>query len=140
MKNKIFKLALFSLAIAALVALPAAVRAEDKPAKPAAPTAPALPPKVTRQPFHGNVSAVDTAVMTLTVGETVIHVTSETKLTKGGKPATLSEIAVGETVGGSAKKDDSGKLNATVVRVGETAKAPKKPKKADRPEAAPAAK
>lgn len=137
LKNKISKLLLFSLAIAA--ALPA-VRAEDKPAKPAAPTAPALPPKITRQPFHGKVAAVDTAAMTLTVGTTIINVTSDTKLTKGGQPAMLSEIIVGETVGGLTQKDDAGKLNATVIRVGETAKATKKPKKADRPEAAPAAK
>ncbi|MEY4917402.1 MAG: hypothetical protein RL616_1315 [Verrucomicrobiota bacterium] len=140
MKNKIAKLTLFSLTLAAIIAVPAAVRAEDKPSKPAAPVIPAAPPKISRQTFHGSVSTVDTAAMTLTVETTVVNITSETKITKGGKPMTLSEITVGETVVGSAKKDDAGKLNATVIRVSETVKTPKQPKKANRPEAAPATK
>lgn len=140
MKNKISKLALMSLTVAVFVALPAALRAEDKPAKPVAPTAPALPPKISHQPFHGKVVAVDTAAMTLTVGNIVLNITADTKLTKGGQPATLSEITPGETAGGLAKKDDAGKLNAMVIRVGGTAETPKKPKKADRPDAAPAGK
>ncbi len=139
MKIQITKLALFSLVAATLMGIPAAVRAEDKP-KIEAPAKPAAPPKIARQPFHGSVAAVDTAAMTLTVGTMVINVTSDTKITKGSKPMTLSEITVGETVGGSAKKGDAGKLNATVIRVSETIKTPKQPKKADRPEAAPATK
>lgn len=134
MKNQILKLSLFSLITATLVAMPAVVRAEDKPVTP---EPPATPAKIVRQTFHGKVDAVDAAKMTLTVGSLTLNVTSDTKISKHGKPATLSEIVVGDMVGGSSKKDEAGKLNATIIRVADTAKMPKKPKKADKPEAAP---
>jgi hypothetical protein len=114
---------LFSIVAAALVALPSVSRAEASTNTPPA-TAPA---KKHGAPFHGKVAAVDTAAATVTVGTLTINITSETKITKDGKPATLSDIVVGETVGGSYKKDDAGKLNAATLRVGE--KAPKADKK-----------
>jgi len=129
MKNQTIKLDLFSLVAAALVAVPFTSRAEDKPKTNAAPEL-AVPPvkKNARLPFHGNVAAVDTAAMTLTVGTLVLNVTSETKIAKDGKPATLSELTVGESVGGSYKKDDAGKLTAAIIHT--TEKAPKKEKPA----------
>jgi hypothetical protein len=68
--------------------------------------------------------------MTVTVGQSTINVTSDTKITKDGKAATFSDITVGENVAGSYKKDDAGKLNATMIRIGE--KAPKGDKKKDK--------
>jgi hypothetical protein len=121
---------LFSLVVAALVALPSVSRAEDSTNTPAT-AAPAAKKKGT--PFHGKVAAVDAAAMTFTVGTLTIAVTSDTKITKDGTPATFSDLTVGATVGGSFKKDDAGKLNATTVRVGE--KAPKEKKKKDAPAA-----
>lgn len=134
MKKQIFQLTFGGLIAASLITAPASLQAADKPAKPGASEAPIPPPpQIVRQPFRGKVESVDTAKMTLTVGSQVVHVTSETKISKGGKPATLSEIAVGDLVGGSAKKDEAGNLNAAIIRVGEIPKFPKQPKKADQP-------
>ena len=69
-------------------------------------------------PFHGKVTAVDTNAMTLTVGTLTLQVTSDTKITKDGKPAKLSDGVVGEPVRGSYKKTDDGKLNAVTVHFG----------------------
>ena len=60
----------------------------------------------------------DLDAMTVTVGTMVINVTSETKISKDGKPATLENIKVGDVVSGSYKKDDQGKLNASMIRDG----------------------
>jgi hypothetical protein len=68
--------------------------------------------------FRGTVSLVDTNAMTFTVGKRTFNITSETRITKNGEPATLEDIAVGDKVGGAYKKDDDGKLNATTVRDG----------------------
>ena len=138
MKTQTVKTILFSLVTSALVAVPTISRAEDKPKTdvPASAAAPALAAKKNRAPFHGKVSAVDTAAMTLTVGAQTINVTSESKITKDNKPGTLSDIAVGDLVGGAYKKDESGKLNATTIRVGE--KDPKELKKEKKKAAEPA--
>jgi hypothetical protein len=107
------QIALFSLVAAAFIAAPAVVLAQDTPA----------PAKKHEKhggtPFHGKVSTVDTAGSTFTVGQLTINVTPETKITKDGKPASLSDITVGEKVGGSYKKDEAGKLNAVTVHAGE---------------------
>lgn len=115
MKKYITHIALFSLVAAALVAVPVTSRAEDKP-KTNAPAA-----KKPHAQFRGKITAVDIAAMTLTVDTQVLYVTSETKITKSGKPATLSEITVGETATGSCKQDDAGKMNATTIHAGEAA-------------------
>ena len=119
MKNNIVKITLFALVTAALVALPAVSRAGDSTN---APTATAPAPKKHSVPFHGKVAAVDAAATTFTVGTTTIAVTSTTKITKDGKPATFAEITVGENIGGACKKDAAGKLDATSVRIGEKKK------------------
>ena len=116
MKSKFSKITLFTIIAAALVVAPAAGRAEDKPADKSA-----APVIAKRTPFKGQVSAVDTAAMTLAVGSLTLNVTSETILTKAGKPAILSDISVGETVRGSYKKDDAGKVNAVTISVIEKA-------------------
>lgn len=114
-------IALYAIVAAALIAAPSALRAQDTGAtnSPAA-TAPAKKHGV---PFHGKAAAVDTAAMTVTVGTKTFNIASDTKITKDGKPATLSDITVGETISGSSKKDAAGKLNATVIHIGEKKKA-----------------
>lgn len=130
------QIALFAIVAAALVAAPAVLRAEDKPAaKPEAGQEAAHGAKkkgVT--PFHGKLAAVDTAAATITVGSTTVNVTSETKITKNGKPATLADLTVGEKIGGAYKKSEDGKMNATTIRVGDKPEKGegKKPKKADK--------
>jgi len=116
------QIALFSLVAAALIAVPAVVLAQDTPA----------PAKKHEKhggtPFHGKVATVDTAGSTFTVGQSTINVTAETKITKEGKPASMSDITVGEKVSGSYKKDEAGKLNAVSVHVGEKKKSDKSEK------------
>jgi len=127
MKN-ILKISLFA---AAIVAAPVLSRAQDTttPASPvAAPAAPAAAPdQATPAPakpkkqglvFRGTISTIDTNAMTLTVETRTFDITSDTKITKDGQPATLIDGVVGEPVSGAYKKGDDGKLNATTVRFG----------------------
>src|SRR5205809_7966017 len=46
-------------------------------------------------PFHGKLAAVDKVAKTITIGKSVYHVTSETKIKKGDKPAILEAGVVG---------------------------------------------
>lgn len=122
MKSTILKTTTLSLIAAALIAAPAAVLAQD-----AAPTnAPAASEHKSETPtkhnkkhdhsaFNGKLSAIDASAMTFTVGERTFEVTSETKITKDGKPATLADVKAGEMAGGSYKKGADGKLTATTV-------------------------
>ena len=134
------QIALFALVAADLIAAPATIRAEDKPVKKAETTEAATPkPKNSRLPFTGKITAVDTTASTVKVGERVFNVTSETKVLKDGKPATLAELTVGEPVRGSYKKDEAGKLNALLVHAGAKPEAAPKKKKVEKTET-PAAK
>jgi hypothetical protein len=120
MTKNIYKIAVLSLFAAALVAMPALSRAAgtstNAPAS-SGPT-PAQPKKHGYLPFHGNLSAVDTKAMTLTVGMLTLQVTPDTKITKDGKSATLADGVVGEQVSGAYKKTDDGKLNAVRIHFG----------------------
>ena len=71
-----------------------------------------------RGPFHGKLAAVDKKAKTITVGERTFQITSDSKLSKGGKPATLDDAVVGEEVSGNYQKSDDDKLNARTVRFG----------------------
>jgi hypothetical protein len=77
-------------------------------------------------PFHGKLSALDKQAKTITVGKRTFQITSETKISKGAKPATLDEGVVGEPASGYVKPGADGKLIATKVNFGpkpvETAK------------------
>ena len=119
MTRKIAKITTLSLFAVAVVAMPVLSRAQDNNA-PAAPnqTAPAKPKKHNNPPFHGKLSAVDTNAKTLTVGALTLQVTPDTKITKDGQPATLSDGVVGQPVSGSYKKTDDGKRDAVTVHFG----------------------
>ena len=125
-----------SLVAAALLAPTSNAHAQEKPKAEAPSQAAPTTPKNSRLPFHGNVAAVDSAAMTLTVGTLILNVTSETTISKAGKPATLAEITVGDKVGGSYKKDAAGKLNAVIIRASDKTPKPEKNKKKAEPAAA----
>ena len=111
------QIALFTLVTAALLAVPAISRAQD-----AAPESPAAAaPKKHGLMFHGKVTAVDAAAMTVTVAEGTYNVTSDTKIAKDGQPATFADITVGASVGGAYKKAGD-KMNATSIHIGEHGK------------------
>ena len=69
-------------------------------------------------PFHGKLAALDKFAKTITVGKRSFQITSETKIKKGGKPATLEDGVVGETVSGYFKPSADGKLIATTINFG----------------------
>jgi hypothetical protein len=80
-------------------------------------------------PFKGTVKAFDKTQMTLTIAgaenDRQFQISSETRITKDGKPATTNEIAEGEKVTG-AYKDADGKMTLTSLKVGEPATTEKK--------------
>ena len=71
----------------------------------------------------GKVLNVDTNAMTLTIGKRTFDITSETRITKGGQPAILSDIAVDDKVGVSYKKAGD-KFNATTISDGKKSENP----------------
>jgi hypothetical protein len=117
MTKNISKITILSLFAAALVAMPALSRAEVTNAPAASDQTTQTKPKK-NPPFHGNLKAVDASAKTITVGTLTLQITSDTKITKDGKPATLSDGVVGEPVGGAYTKTADGKLNALIVHFG----------------------
>ena len=116
MKKAILKITILSLFAAAFVAAPLAAHAQVATNTTAA-TATGKKAKKSGAlvTSTGKVSAVDTNALTLTVGKHVLGITSETKITKDGQPATLADAIVGEAVSCSYKKDAAGKLIAMTV-------------------------
>jgi hypothetical protein len=133
MKLSILKISAFSLLAAALVVAPGqAFGQETKKEKPAAEKADPAAKKQKGLPLGGKITAVDKSAKTITVGDKVVQVTSETKITKAGRPATLNDAAVGEEVGISYVKDDAGKMKARSVRIGPKPEGEKKGKKKEK--------
>src|SRR5215204_4604550 len=83
-------------------------------AKPA--PAPAKTPSA--GPFNGKLTAIDPVAKTIKVGKRTFQITSETKIHKAGKPATLADGIVGETASGYVKPTDEGGWLATTVNLG----------------------
>lgn len=91
-------------AVAISYALPATAQEKDKSPK----TENKEKKKRDVYPFTGKVTSVDKVNKKLLVngadGDRVFNITSETRIMKAGKPATLDDAAVGEQVSGQAKK------------------------------------
>jgi hypothetical protein len=79
-------------------------------------TAPATSTKVTKTPYKGSITAIDTAGGSITVqaasGPLTLKIDSATKY-RGGK--SLADFAVGDAVTGSYIKGDDGTLTASSV-------------------------
>jgi hypothetical protein len=75
-------------------------------------------------PFHGKLASMDKTAKTITVGKRTFHITSESKLLKAGKPATLDDAVVGEEISGGFRTEE-GKMVATKVNIGPKATEPK---------------
>jgi hypothetical protein len=128
------QIALFAIVAVALIAAPSVVRAENTmpEKKPAAAEAGAPAKKQGVPPLNGKVAAVDAAAGTVTIGQTTVTITSETKILKQGQPATIADIVAGEKISCKYKKDEAGKLNATAIHIGGKAdKGEAKKKKAE---------
>ena len=117
--KKIVKLMSLSVLVAALVASPGVSRAQDAGTNAAAADAGAPVVKKKKSlPFHGKIATLDAAAGTFTVGELTLNVTSSTKITLKGAPASLSDFKVGDSVSGAYKKTADGKLNVTSLHLG----------------------
>jgi hypothetical protein len=127
MNKNIVKTAILTLLASAIIAEPAISQAQDNGTNaPAASdqstNSPAKPKKHGSLVASGNASEVDTNAMTLTVGKHTFAITSETRITKNGQPAILSDIAVGDKVGVAYKKTEDGKFDAATINDGKKEK------------------
>ena len=120
MIKPIIKAVTVALLAFAVAGNPAQMLAQTKeqPAKPAAEKKQPADKKPSAGPFHGKLAAVDKTARTITVGKRTFQITSETKINKGGKPATLDDGVVGEEASGYFKPTEEGKLAATKVNFG----------------------
>lgn len=116
MTKSILKLSLLGLLAFAAAGTPIMLCAQDAPST----NHPVAKPRAV--PFHGKLKAVDNVAKTITIGMHTIQITSETKITKDGKPATLADGVVGESVSGRARRDIDGKFEAVSVNFGQNAK------------------
>ena len=126
MKQPILKTCALTMLALAVAGCPTPLLAQttsDKAAKPAAEKKTAADKKPSAGPFHGKLAAVDKIGKTITVGKRTFLITSETRMNKAGKPATLDDGVVGEEVSGYVKPNDEGKLVATKVNFGPKAAA-----------------
>jgi hypothetical protein len=114
MNKCLVKLSLLGLLAIAVAGAPLALRAQMDSTN----AVPKKKPANRALPFHGKLKAIDNTAKTISVGTETFQITSETKITKAGKPATLADGAVGDDVAGAYKKDAEGKLNALSLRFG----------------------
>ena len=117
MIKSLLKLSLLGLLAVAVAGTSITLRAQDA----ASTNHPVARPHAV--PFHGKLKAVDNAAKTITFGTHAIQITSETKITKDGKPASLADGVVGENVSGRARRTADGKFEAVSVNFGGSAKA-----------------
>lgn len=116
------KYMLMGVAALAIASLPVqaadkAEKVEGQPKKEATEkAAPSKGDKAARAiPFHGTLASKTDA--SITVGGRTFQVTSETKIMKDGKPATLASGEVGKEVAGQYREQD-GKLVTKMIRFG----------------------
>lgn len=120
MKKTILKIAGLSLLAAAIALAPTQGLAQEKKKDDAAEKKNAPEGGKKKRdglPLGGKIGAIDKNAKTLTVGEKTVQITSETRIRKGGKEATLDDGVVGDEVGIYYKKDGE-KLVALSVRFG----------------------
>ena len=120
MKKNIVRIAVCGLLATVFAVAPTPARAQESKDAPAAEkkAPPAGEKKKATPPINGKLAAVDKVAKTITIGQTTIQITSETRIEKGGKPATLDDGVVGEPAMAQIKKSDDGKTVAVRVRFG----------------------
>ena len=125
MIRHLFRIATLGFILAGLAAAPARAQSTNQPSTKKTTADSSETPKSGKKsgagPFHGKLAAIDKMAKTISVGKRTFQVTSETKIKKAGKPATLSDGVVGEPVSGYVKPATDGKLVATSVNFGSKA-------------------
>ncbi|MBI4664525.1 MAG: hypothetical protein HY735_37505 [Verrucomicrobia bacterium] len=127
---------LLALALFAASATTTVFGGEAAPKQPAAPAA-AKKKQPARQAVQGIVKAIDKTAMTLSVESKgklrTIHMTSRTRLSKAGQPATFGDAAVGDEVTAQIQKNASGEEEAISLRLGAKAESKKAAKGSQKP-------
>ena len=118
--------------VCAVAGLSSLARVQAADTKPVPAEKPKKETKDKPLPYRGKLTAVDKSAKTITIGDRVFHVTSETKITKDDKPAVLEDGKAGDEVRGQYKSAEGDKLQAVSIYYG--VKAPAKPKE-KKPEA-----
>jgi hypothetical protein len=121
MKTNMLRIITLSLLAAAIAVAPSKAQGQEtEKGKPAVEKK--EPPKGEKKkgvpPLVGKLAAVDKTAKTITIGQSTVQITSETKIEKAGKPATLDDAVVGEEAMVRYKKTEDGKMEAIVVRLG----------------------
>src|SRR6266550_1185014 len=101
MKEFVLKFGLMGLLAVAVAGVPQILRGQ---------TNPAIPPgfiKIARDvfPFRGKLKTIDNEAKTITLNNDTIQITSETIITRQGKPAMLADGAPGDRVSGTYRKN-----------------------------------
>lgn len=138
----LMKRAVATLILTALIGLtaqPTAPAAEpDKPVAGGASDPASVPkPGAKARPLAGRIAEVDQVNKTLKVGKTVVYITSETRITKDGKPAVLADAKPGDEVGISYVPGENGRYIARSVRIGPKPGSANKPSKGGNSKQAP---
>lgn len=128
MKKTVLKLAVCSLLAAAVALAPTQGFAQEKKKDDAAAAPEGGKKKREGLPLNGKVVAIDKSAKTVKVGEQTVQITSETRIRKAGKEATLDDGVVGDEAGIYYKKDGD-KLVALSVRFGPRPEGGEKKKK-----------
>lgn len=122
MKKNILKSVCLGISVAVIALTPGAGRAQDvkKDALSAKEKKEATTSEKSNRAmvFRGKIDAVDKTAKSIKVGERVFSITSETKFTKAGKPATFGDAVVGEEIAGTYRIAETGALNASSLRFG----------------------
>jgi len=117
MKKMITVAAFMALMVWGAPCVPAAEGTNEK-----ATQAPKSEHKQKQIPFHGKVSAIDKTAKTISLEgkekSRTFQITSETRITKDGKPAMLDALTVGEMVSGSYKENSAGRMEVASLNVG----------------------
>ena len=144
MHNSMAHVLVLTLMAALSCSAPIRARAADKPvAKSNAPAADEVEKekKTGQLPFHGKLNAVDKAAKTITLEgkerKRVILISSQTRIAKAGKPATLDEAVLGDEVAGQLIKVADGKEEAVSLRLGPKPEPQPKEKKTKKEKATP---
>jgi len=126
--KSVLKLVLFGLLAAGVANSPMRLEAQNTNTNKAAAKKTAATKsdkKSSPVPFNGKLAKLDKVAKTFTVGTRTIRVTSDTKINKGGKPATFEDGIEGEAISGSIKKTDDGDWVANTVNYGPKTATPK---------------
>ncbi len=116
------KICLVLLAALTMAAFSTNAQTASPPSSTNKPAAAAAKPKAKR--YAGTIASVDKDAKTITItlasgASQTIHITSDTKIKKDGKPGIFADAVVGQKVRAFERQDDSGNWVVSTVNIGE---------------------